>query len=269
MRAAVAQLGSGRDKAANRRRAGAVVAAAAAAGAGLVVLPEASMHGFDAAGADLSPIAEPLDGPFVTALAAESAASGIVVVAGLFEPAPVPGRVFNTVVIVGSGGVLARYRKVHLYDALGWRESDQVQPGDPTEAPAVVDVDGLHLGVMTCFDLRFPESARVLAEAGATVLGVPAAWVAGPGKREQWEVLLRARAIENGAFVLGAAQPEPAFTGHSAIVGPSGDLLGALPGSDATGRGTLAFADLDAAEVETVRASMPLLGSRRFAVRPA
>lgn len=269
MRVAVGQFASGPDKEANRRRAVELVRAGADGGAGLVVLPEASMHGFGAADADLAAVAEPLDGPFVTDLAAASAATGVVAVAGLFEVSDVPGRAFNTVVVVGPGGLLASYRKVHLYDALGWRESDRVEPGDAASPPGVVTLGDLRLGVMTCFDLRFPEAARVLVDHGATVLAVPAAWVAGPGKREQWEVLLRARAIESTAFVVAAAQPDPVYTGHSAIVGPTGVVRCSLPGSVDGGHRGVAFAEVDATEVAEVRAAMPVLASRRYVVRPA
>ncbi len=269
MRVAVGQFASGSDKEANRRQAVDLIRAAADGGAGLVALPEASMHAFGAAGADLAAVAEPLDGPFVGALASAAAATGVVAVAGLFEATRTAGRVFNTVVVVGAAGVLARYRKVHLYDALGWRESDRVEPGDPASPPAVVDLGDLRLGVMTCFDLRFPEVSRVLVDNGATVLAVPAAWVAGPGKREQWEVLLRARAIESTAFVVAAGQPGPTYTGCSAIVGPTGVVVRSLSGSVDGGPGALAFADLESSEIADVRAAMPVLASRRFSVRPA
>ena len=269
MRVAVAQFASGSDKDANRRVAVDSLRAAAGGGAGMVVLPEASMHAFGAAGIDLTAVAESLDGPFVSALASASAETGVVAVAGLFEVAGSPGRVFNTVVVVDGSGVLARYRKVHLYDALGWRESDRVAPGDPASPPAVVEVGDLRIGVMTCFDLRFPEVARVLVDHGATVLAVPAAWVAGPGKQEQWEVLLRARAIESTAFVVAAGQPGPVYTGCSTIVGPTGVVVAALSGSPDGGPGGLAFADAAASEVADVRAAMPVLASRRFTVAPA
>jgi predicted amidohydrolase len=289
MRVAVGQYASGFDKRRNREVAARLVAAAAAGGAHLVVLPEAAMYPFGSPDTDLAAAAEPLDGPFVEALVTSVADTDLTVVAGLFEPTGIPGLVHNTVVAVTAAGVAAAYRKVHLYDALGWRESARVTPGDPAAPPAVVDVGPLRVGVMTCFDLRFPETARVLVDAGADVLAVPAAWVAGPGKAGQWEVLLRARAIENTAYVLGAGQPEPAYVGHSTIVDPNGDVLVRLGGAedglaaasrqgahegesagsgDAAGDG-LAFADLEPEVLAARRTAMPLLEARRFVVRPA
>ncbi len=120
------------------------------------------------------------------------------------------GRVYNTLVLVGPSGLLGAYRKVHLYDALGWCESERIAPGAPgSDNTPLAPVDGLTVGVLTCYDLRFPESARRALDAGATVLAVPAAWVAGEHKVEHWRTLLRARAIENTAYVVAAAQPGP------------------------------------------------------------
>jgi predicted amidohydrolase len=272
MRVAVAQFASGEDKARNRSVAAELIRRASSEGAALVVLPEASLHTFGTPTTDLASAAEPLDGPFVTSLV-EAAADEIVVVAGTFEVAPRSTRVFNTVVVVGHDQLLASYRKVHLYDALGWRESDRVEAGDPTSSRTPVSVGEFNVGVMTCFDLRFPESARVAVDGGADLLAVPAAWVAGPGKEEQWDVLLRARAIENTIFVLGADQPEPTYSGRSAIVDPSGAVLVRLDaradgGRDGRSAG-LAITDIDRAALEERRSSMPLLSSRRYEVRPA
>ena len=262
------QLRSGSDKSANLARLVDAVRRAAGAGAGLLVAPEAAMHGYGRPTTDLAPVAEALDGPFVSGLAAVAAETGVTVVAGLFEAGAPRGRVYNTVTVVGPSGLMARYRKVHLYDALGWCESARMAPGDPAEGLPVVAVGDLRLGVMTCFDLRFPEVARVLADGGATAVAVPAAWVAGPGKAEQWEVLLRARAIENTAYVLGAAQPEPEYTGCSMVVDPTGVVTARL-GGPAEGPGALLVADVRPDRVAEVRAGMPLLEQRRFVVRPA
>jgi len=265
----VAQLASGQKPDENRDRAVRAVEEAGRQQASLVVLPEATQVGFGSPGTDLRSLAEPIDGPFVTELCAAARSSGLVAVAGLFEPSPDPGLVYNTLVVVGPEGVRACYRKVHLYDALGWRESDRVAPGDPAKVGALVEVDELQVGVMTCFDLRFPEMARVLVDRGATAIAVPAAWVAGPGKGEQWEILLRARAIESTAYVLAAAQPEPAYTGRSMVVDPAGCVLAALDGSAGEDGVRLCLAEVSAARVQDVRAGMPVLAQRRFEVRPA
>ena len=121
------------------------------------------------------------------------------------------------------GAVSTSYRKIHLYDSFGYKESDALRAGPL--APVVVDVAGFRVGLMTCYDLRFPELARLLVDHGAEVLVVPAAWVAGPRKVEHWRTLVRARAIENTVFVVAAAQPGPRYSGHSMVVDPLGDVL--------------------------------------------
>lgn len=187
----------------------------------LVVFPEAFARDFGEAGSDVSPFAEPLDGPFATELARVAAERATTVVAGMFEPGPTPDRPYNTLVMRGAAE--ASYRKIHLYDSFGHRESDRLSAG-ATE-PVVVEVGGFAVGLMTCYDLRFPELARALVDRGAEVLLVPAAWVAGPRKVEHWRTLLRARAIENTVFVAAAGQPGPRYSGHSLVADPFGDVL--------------------------------------------
>lgn len=241
------------------------VGAAARGGAELAVFPEATMVTFGDASFDLSSVAEPLDGPFVTAVAGEAARHGVTVVAGMFERGPRPGRAFNTVVVVGPGGLLAAYRKLHLFDALGARESDRVAAGDPTGGTVTVPLaEGLVLGVMTCYDLRFPESARALVDRGATVLALPAHWYNGPGKAEVWATLVRARAIESTAYVVAAGKPEDEAVGRSMVVDPLGEVLVELGGKEED----IAFADISPARVSAVRTMLPVLEHRRFGIVP-
>ena len=155
------------------------------------------------------------------------------------------------------GAARADYRKIHLYDSFGYRESDRLT-GGPLE-PVVVDVAGWRVGLMTCYDLRFPELARRLVDAGAEVLVVPAAWLPGERKVEHWRTLLAARAIENTCFVVGAAQPEPRYSGHSVVVGPLGEVLAEAGGVEATLDVVLERADL-----ETARRTNPSLSNRRL-----
>jgi predicted amidohydrolase len=266
--AAVVQFAAGLDPAVNRDRAVAALTPLVADGVGLVVLPEASQCGFGDPGTDVRSRAEPLDGPFVGALGAAVSGSGTTVVAGMFEaprPGDDPGRAHNTVVVVGPGGLVAAYRKLHLFDALGWRESEHFAPGAFGDgAPVTVEVAGMTVGIITCYDLRFPELARALVDAGATVLAVPANWVAGPGKADVFTTLVRARAIESTAYVLAAAKPAPDCAGSSMIVDPLGVVLGALGES---GEG-VRRATLTPGRVDEVRRVLPVLEHRRFDVRP-
>lgn len=264
VRVAAVQLASTLDRDANRREAVARVGEAAARGARVVVQPEAAMCDFGDAGTNLAALAEPLDGPFVGALVDAARDTGTTVVAGTFEPSDEPHRVRNTVVAVDGAGVVGAYRKVHLYDAPGWRESDRVVPGDPAAEPLVFEVGGLSFGVMNCYDLRFPESARRLVDRGAGVLVEAAHWLDGPGKADAWTVLLRARAVESTAYVAAAAKAGAGCTGRSMVVDPAGAVLASL-GKDGGG---MAVADLHPERVAAVRASMPVLDHRRYAVVP-
>ncbi len=293
VRVAAVQVATGSDPEENRRLVSDRLGAAAHDGAALVVFPEATMATFGGPTFDLSSVAEPLDGPFVTTLAEEAARHGVVVVAGMFERAPVErapverapdadagaaagsrsggssrrvfDRAYNTVVVVGPGGLLGAYRKLHLFDALGARESDRVVAGDPAGGIVTVPLGGgLVLGVMTCYDLRFPEAARALVDRGATVIALPAHWYNGPGKAEVWETLVRARAIESTAYVVAAGKPEDEAVGRSMVVDPLGEVLVELGGKEEED----AYADISRARVSAVRTMLPVLEHRRFDIVP-
>ena len=225
---------------------------------GLVVFPEVFARDFGRPGSDVAPFAEPLEGPFVTRMAELAAQHGTTLVGGMFETAEDPARPYNTLVVVGPGGLRASYRKIHLYDSFGYRESDRLSAG--ALEPVVLDVDGWRVGLMTCYDLRFPELARALVDRGAEVLLVPAAWVAGDRKVEHWRTLARARAIENTAYVAAVGQPAPRYTGHTTVVAPDGDVVVELDGCD----GQVAFAQLSRAVLDEARRTNPSLANRRM-----
>jgi len=260
---AVAQFAPSGDHAANREEVAALAERAVARGATLVVFPEYASFFIDPFDEALREGAEQLDGPFVTALIALAGRLGLHLVAGVLERAGDGERVHNTVVAVDGRGIVAVYRKQHLYDAFGMRESDWVAPG-PLDPPQVFEVDGVRCGIMTCYDLRFPESARILVDAGADLLLVPAEWVRGPLKEDQWTTLLRARAIENTVFVAAADHPAPLGVGRSSIIDPQGVVLAGL------GTGTdVAVAPVDPAAIAHVRRINPALRLRRYRVAPA
>ncbi|HEY3529849.1 MAG TPA: carbon-nitrogen hydrolase family protein [Nocardioides sp.] len=249
MHVVLLQEASSLDPAQNRGR----LASLVPEGADLVVLPEAFARDFGEPGSDLAPHAEPLDGPFVSEVERVAAERGTTVVAGLFETTG--AAPYNTVVV--RGGAHVDYRKIHLYDSFGYRESDVLAAG-PIE-PATFQLDGATVGVMTCYDLRFPELARRLVDAGAEVVVVPSAWVAGPRKVEHWTTLLRARAIENTVYVVGVGQPGPRYTGHSTVVGPLGDVI--VEGGDGE---EILTAELDLSAVGEARRTNPSLANRRL-----
>lgn len=264
---AVAQFAPTADRTANLQAIAGLVATTAERGARVVLLPEYSSFFVDPFDASLAAHAEPVDGPFTAALRELAAAHDLVVVAGLLERAgeAAPGghaRVRNTVVAVGPDGVRAVYRKLHLYDAFGQRESDWVEPG-ALVAPETFEVDGVRFALMTCYDLRFPEVARTLADTGAHVVLVAAEWVRGPLKEHHWNTLLAARAIENTVYVVAADHPGPIGVGLSQVVDPQG-VVTAQVGS---GEG-IAVTSVERATVDRVRETNPSLRMRRYAVVP-
>jgi deaminated glutathione amidase len=252
MQVVLVQEASALDPAVNRERLGSLVPE----GADLVVLPEAFARDFGDPGSDVAPYAEPLDGPFATEVERVAQERSTTVVAGMFERSEASGTTpYNTLVV--RGGAHADFRKIHLYDSFGYRESDVVTPGPV--APVTFRLGGLTVGVMTCYDLRFPELARLLVDVGAEMIVVPAAWVAGPRKVDHWTTLLRARAIENTVYVIGVGQPGPRYTGHSMVVGPLGDVL--VEGGDTAA--TLS-AEVDPEAVAEARRTNPSLANRRL-----
>ena len=258
---AVAQFAPVADTGRNIAEIAELAAVAADRGARVVVLPEYSSYFVDPFDASLRANAQPVDGPFTAALREIATAHGVTVVAGLLETGE-GERVRNTVVAVDETGVLASYRKLHLYDAFGQRESDWVEPGEIVQPP-VFAVDGLRLGIMTCYDLRFPEVTRLLADAGAEAVLVAAEWVRGPLKEHHWRTLLHARAIENTVFVAASDPPPPLGVGHSMVVDPQGVEVAAV----GTGTG-VAVAHLDPEAISRVRRVNPALALRRFGVVP-
>ncbi|WP_229072976.1 carbon-nitrogen hydrolase family protein [Actinoplanes sp. DH11] len=264
MRVAVCQLNSREDRAHNFAVARDLLERAAAGGAEFAVLPE--YVDFLGRSAD-APEPEPVDGEFGSFFAAAARDLGIWVHAGSFhETGPDQNRTYNTSLIFAPDGTLtAAYRKIHLYDVeisgrVSYQESRTVAPGHET---VVAAVNGAPIGLSICYDLRFPELYRRLAIAGAKLLVVPAAFMMHTG-RDHWEVLLRARAIENQCYVLAAGQigdHEPGRTcfGRSMIIDPWGTVLAQAPDAE-----SVAIADLDLPRLEKIRAELPSLANRRL-----
>jgi deaminated glutathione amidase len=263
LRAAAVQLNSNDQKSRNIDAAERLVRAAAADGAELVALPE--KWNLLAAGEVLLAGAEPLDGPSLEAARGWARELGIHLLAGSISEESPGERAFNTSVLIGPDGTdIAAYRKIHMFDVeaggVTYRESEHEQPGVEI---AEAEIDGFgRVGLSICYDLRFPELYRILAVRGARLLAVPSAFTEATG-RDHWEPLLRARAIENQAFVLapnqaGEAAPHFASHGHSAIVDPWGTVLAVAPEGEC-----FVAADLDLAEQDRIQESLPSLANRR------
>lgn len=254
LRLAACQFSATPDPATNLGLIRSQAAHAAERGASLVVCPEAAMVPF---GTDLAAAAEPLDGPFADAVRALADELGVVLVVGMFTPSG-DGRVCNTLLVTGRS-VEARYDKIHLYDAFGSRESDTVAPGSEM---VTLDLDGVRFGLATCFDLRFAAHFTELGRRGAEVVLVPASWGEGPGKAEQWDLLVRARATDAQAWLLACDQAwtppvgaDPLGVGRSACVDPLGVVRAALP----AGPGVL-VCEVEPSLVAEVRGRVPILG---------
>jgi predicted amidohydrolase len=277
VRVALIQLTSGDDPEANLPVTEALVREAAAGGAGLVLTPECTnIVSGDRARQRAVLVAEAED-PTLARLAAVTAELGVWLLIGslCLKTGDPDGRFANRSLLIDRDGrIRARYDKIHMFDVAleggeSYRESSAYRPG---ERAVTAEAAGLHLGMTVCYDLRFPRLYRALAQAGAEVLTVPSAFTV-PTGRAHWEVLLRARAIENGAYVLAPAQggthaaaagPPRRTWGHSLAVGPWGEVL-----ADAGEGPGLTFVDIDPLEVARARAMVPSLGHDRAFAPPA
>lgn len=253
MRLAAAQFRSTDDPRENALAVDRWAARAADQGADLLVCPEATMVNFRT---KLAPFAEPLDGPFATSLRATAQQRDLWLVAGMFEPAE-DGRVHNTVVAT-NGEELHSYRKIHLYDAFSAQESRTVAPGNQ-----VVTFEGLGttIGLACCYDVRHAELFVQLRRQGARVICLPASWSDGPRKVEQWELAVRARAMDSQTILVAADQSgsvedeggAPLGAGHSMVIGPLGEQLGRLGIED-----ELLVREVDLDVVDKARRTIPL-----------
>ncbi|WP_420732793.1 carbon-nitrogen hydrolase family protein [Brevibacterium luteolum] len=268
MKVAIAQINTTPVKDANLALIAEKLQDAAAQDVRLVVFPEATMVPF---GTDLEANAEELDGPFAQRLRELTAEAGLVAAVGMFRPGT-GERVINTLFLTGvdstGARVEAHYDKIHLFDAFGHRESDDVTPG---QTLAAVEIDGVTVGLTICYDIRFPALFTALARSGAEVIVSSASWGAGEGKVEQWQLLGRARALDSTSFVLACDQADPQVTGvevhpkaptgvgHSFISAPDGSVLAAA-GEDTE----LLVAELDIDSVAEIRARIPVLENSRL-----
>jgi predicted amidohydrolase len=263
---AVAQFAPGPDRSVNVATMTALATSAAERGAGLVVFPEYSSYFTPEMGPDWIAAAEPIDGPFATEVAEIAKVLGITVVAGLLEVADVADsahkdRAHNTVIAVApTGERIATYRKIHLYDAFGARESDWIAPG-PVDGLPTFGWGEFTVGLQTCYDIRFPEVTRSLVDRGAELIVVPAEWVRGPLKEHHWRTLLTARAIENTVYLAAADHPPPIGAGNSMVLDPMGVELATIGETE-----DVALAFPTRARLDAVRAANPALQLRRFSV---
>jgi len=258
-RIALAQITSSTEKTANLDLAKQLISEAKNKGARMIAFPEFLMAFSPSAQSaeELAEISETLDGPFTRSLRKAAKAANIETLATIYEKSDVPGRVYDTALWIDAAGDLsAVYRKLHLYDALGFKESDKFLAGSELVQPfkSAIGV----IGMMICYDLRFPELSRLLTLTGAEILVSPSGWVQGDMKVEHWQTMVRARALENGCYVIAPDQIGNIYIGHSMVVDPFGRVV-----IDMGERQGFEIVDLDLSMVGEVREQLPLLKNRR------
>ncbi|WP_312691402.1 deaminated glutathione amidase [Kosakonia sp.] len=234
-----------------------LMAQAAARQASLLVLPEALLARDDNDPHLSVKSAQELNGGFLRVLLDESRRNRLTTVLTVHVPST-QGRAVNTLVVLRGGEIIAQYAKLHMYDAFNIQESARVDAGN--EVAPLIDVDGFKVGLMTCYDLRFPELAMKLALGGAQVLVLPAAWVRGPLKEQHWATLLSARALDTTCYLVAAGECGNKNIGQSRVIDPQGVTVAAAAEAPA-----LIFADVNPERLAETREKLPVLRNRRFA----
>lgn len=271
-RIAVIQMKSTTKKSENLEASIDYIKEAAEKKAQLVCFPEFQMaySPTEQSAKELISIAENIQGQFISTLCGEAKRSRINVIATIFESLQTEqsnnkskskhqnDKVSDTAVIISNQGqIKSIYRKLHLYDALGFKESDKFASGNKIIQP--LRTKSGKIGLMICYDVRFPEMSRILALAGAEMLAIPSAWVQGVMKEEHWQIMLKARAIENGCYVIAPDQVGNIYSGRSMVIDPFGITL-----LDMGAKEGLEIIEIDRSRLKSVRKSLPLLENRRI-----
>ena len=261
-RVAIVQMKSSTDKEENLRLSLEFVKDGAKRNARLICFPEFQMAFSSAkqSSKQLTNVAESVEnGNFIVKLCSAARSCKIDILATIYEKSDEMSfkRVYDTAVLINSkGNIISRYRKVHLYDALGFKESLKLMAGNSIEQPSETSTGTI--GLMICYDIRFPEISRILAVQGAQILAAPSAWIQGVMKEEHWVTLLKARSIENGLYMVAPDQVGNIFSGRSMVIDPFGSVI-----LDMGNREGMEVVDIDISRVQSVRKSLPLLKNRR------
>jgi predicted amidohydrolase len=264
MKVAVVQFKASTNKKVNLKKIISYISKATSKNATLCAFPEFMMFYTSSSQTpkQLVNLAETINGNFVTTIAKAAKENQIQVVGSFYEKSRKKDRVYDTCFIIGkSGKVISTYRKIHLYDALGFKESDKIVSGSKITKPVNTSLG--KMGMMICYDLRFPEMARSLATAGAEVLVAPSAWVKGNMKEEHWITINKTRAIENGCYVIAPDQVGNIYCGRSLVVDPYGKIL-----LDMKKRQGIGFVNINLNKVKQTRKILPLLKNRRTDIYP-
>ena len=264
MKAAVVQFKASTNREKNLKKILDYIRKAATNKATLVAFPEFMMFYTNSSQTprQLADLAENINGNFVSTIANTAKENNIQVVGSFYEKSKKKDRVYDTSFLIdNSGKVLSTYRKIHLYNALGFRESNKMKSGSKIAKPAATSIG--KIGMMICYDLRFPEMARSLAVSGSEILVVPSAWVKGNMKEEHWITINKTRAIENGCYVIAPDQVGNIYCGRSIVVDPFGKVL-----LDMKKKQGISYVNIESNKVKQIRKVLPLLKNRRTDIYP-
>ena len=264
MKVGVVQFKASTNKEDNLKKITSFISKASSKNAALCAFPEFMMFYTNSSqsSTQLSKLAETINGKFVSAISDAAKENHIQVIGSFYEKSRKKNRVYDTSFIINeSGKIISTYRKIHLYDALGFRESDKMTPGSKVAKPVTTSIG--KVGMMICYDLRFPEMSRLLAVAGSQVLVAPSAWVKGKMKEEHWISINKTRAIENGCYVIAPDQVGNIYCGRSLVVDPFGKVL-----LDMKKKQGISFVDIDLKKIKETRKVLPLLKNRRTDLYP-
>ena len=256
---AVVQFKASTNKNTNLKTILKYISQAAKRRAELVAFPEFMMFYTTSSqtSSQLAKLAETINGDFVQSIAKTAKENSIQVVGTFYETSKKKNRVYDTAFLINKKGKIeSKYRKIHLYDALGFRESDKMASGSKIKKPNKTSIG--KVGMLICYDLRFPEMSRSLTLAGSEVLIAPSAWVKGKMKEEHWLTINKTRAIENGCYVIAPDQVGNIYCGRSIVVDPFGKIL-----LDMKKRQGLSIVDISLDKVKQTRKVLPLLKNRR------
>ncbi len=259
MKVAVVQFKASTNKEINLKKIVNYISKAAQNKAALVAFPEFMMFYTNSSqtSKQLASLAETINGNFVTTIGEAAKQNQIQVIGSFYEKSAKKDRVFDTSIVIDKAGkVISTYRKIHLYDALGFRESDKMTSGSKITKPVKTSIG--KVGMMICYDLRFPEMSRSLAASGSEVLVVPSAWVKGDMKEEHWLTMNKTRAIENGCYVIAPDQVGNIYCGRSVVVDPYGKIL-----LDMKKKQGIGYANIELKKIKQIRNILPLLKNRR------
>ena len=262
MKVGVVQFKASTNKETNLKKIINYISKAAQNKATLVAFPEFMMFYTDSSQTpkQLANLAEKINGNFVNTIAKTAKQYRIQVIGSFYEKSTKKNRVYDTSFVIDkTGKVISTYRKIHLYDALGFRESDKMTSGSKITKPVKTSIG--KVGMMICYDLRFPEMSRSLASSGSEVLVAPSAWVKGDMKEEHWITINKTRAIENGCYVIAPDQVGNIYCGRSVVVDPYGKIL-----LDMKKKQGIGYVNIELKKIKQIRKVLPLLKNRRIDV---